>query len=46
MELQALEAQVCARINTRGLEMAILVKISSTIVSVISHLSRGERNWI
>ena len=46
MELPAFEVQVGAKTETRGLEMAFLVKISSTTVSAISQLFQGEANWI
>ena len=46
MELQAFAVQVCAKTETRGREMAFLVKISSTIVSAISELFQGEPNGI
>ena len=38
MELQAFEVQVCAKAETRGLEMAFLVKVPLAVVSVISQL--------
>ena len=46
MELQAFEVQVCAKAETRGLEMAFLVKVPLAVVSVISQLFQGEPNEI
>ena len=46
MELQAFEVQVFAKIETRGLKMPFVVKISSTIVFTISELFQGEPNEI
>ena len=41
MGLQAFEVRVCAKAETRGLEMAFLVKV---VVSVISQLFQGEQS--
>ena len=38
MELQAFEVQVCEKAETRGLEMAFLVKVPQAVVSVTSQL--------
>ena len=46
MELQAFEVQICANGETRGLEMAFLVKARLAVVSVISQLFQGEPSWI
>ena len=46
MELQAFEVHVCAKAETRGLEMAFLVKAPKAIVSVISQLFQGEPSEI
>ena len=43
MALQAFEVQVCAKAETRGLEMAFLVKILQAIVSVISQLFKANQ---
>ena len=40
--MRAFEVPVCATTETRGIEMAFLVKISWTIVSAISQLFQGE----
>ena len=45
MGLQAFEVHVCAKVETRGLEMAFLVKIFCYF-SVISQLFQGEPNGI
>ena len=42
MELQAFEVQICAKTETRGLEIAFLVKAPQAVVSVISQLFQGE----
>ena len=42
MELQAFEVQVCAKAETRGLEMAFLVAVPWAILSVISELFQNE----
>ena len=46
MGLQAFEVQVCAKGETRGLEMAFLVKVPQAVPSVISQLFQGEPNGI
>ena len=46
MGLQAFEVQVCAKAETRGLEMALLVKVQKAVVSVISQLFQGEPSGI
>ena len=46
MGLQAFEVQVCAKAETRGLDMTFLVKVPQAIVSVISKLFQGEPNKI
>ena len=46
MELQALEVQICAKAETRGLEMAYLVKAPQAVVSVISQSFQGEPSGI
>ena len=46
MELQAFEVQVCAKAETRGLEMAFLVKAPQAVVSVMSPLFQGEPSGI
>ena len=46
MELQAFEVQICANAETRGLEMAFLVKAPQAVVSGISQLFQGEPSWI
>ena len=46
MELQAFKVQVCAKTETRGLEMAFLVQISQTIVSAMSQLFQDVLNGI
>ena len=46
MGLQAFEVQVCAKAETRGLEMAFLVKVPQAVVSVISQLFQGEPSGI
>ena len=46
MELQAFEVQICAKAETRGLEMAFMVKAPQAVVSVISQLFQGEPSWI
>ena len=42
MELQAFEVEICAEAETRGLEMAIFVKILQAIASAISQLFQGK----
>ena len=42
MELGAFEVQVCAKTESRGLEMAFLVRISSNIVSAISRFRMNQ----
>ena len=44
--LLAFKVQVCAKTETRGLEMAFLVRFSLSIVSAISQLFQGEPNGI
>ena len=46
MGLQASEVQVCTKAETRGLEMAFLVKVPQAVVSVISQLFQGEPSGI
>ena len=46
MGLQAFEVRVCAKAETRGLEMAFLVKVPKAVVSVISQLFQGEPSGI
>ena len=46
MVLQAFEVQVCAKAETRYLEMAFLVQAPYAVVSVISQLFKGEPNGI
>ena len=43
MELQAFEVQVCAKAETRGLEMAVFVKNPWAIASVLSQLFQGKQ---
>ena len=43
MELQTFEVQICANAETRGLEMAVLVKAPLAVVSVISQLFHGDQ---
>ena len=46
MELQAFEVKVCAKAETRGLEMAFLETVPWAIVSVIFQLFQNEPNGI
>ena len=46
MELQVFEVQICANAETRGLEMAFLVKAPQAVVSVVSQLFQGESSGI
>ena len=46
MELQAFEVQICAKTETRGLEMAFLVTVLYAILSVISELAQGDPNGL
>ena len=43
MELQAFEVQVCTKAETRGLEMAFLVKAPYAIISVIFNCFRSSQ---
>ena len=40
MESQAFEIQICAKAETRGLKMALLVKSPQAVVSVISRANQ------
>ena len=46
MELQAFAVQLCAKAETKGLEMAFLVKAPQAVVCVISQLFQGEPSGI
>ena len=46
MELQVFEVQVCAKTETRGLNVAFLVTVPLAIISVISKLFQGDSNGI
>ena len=43
MELQVFEVQICANAETRGLEMAFLVKAPQAVVSVILNCFRANQ---
>ena len=44
MGLQPFEVCVCAKAETRGLEMAFLVKVPQAVISDISQLFQGNPN--